>query len=88
MKTDESQRVLPFQLQFDKPVASQVFNVAVHVCGMYIYVCVHFLIRGFTMADKNFGMEPREGFASHGYGRLQDFATSFQLAEVVDNFSW
>lgn len=25
METDEAMRVLPFQLQFDKPVASQVF---------------------------------------------------------------
>jgi hypothetical protein len=40
------------------------------------------------MADKNFGVEPREGFAGHGYGGLQDFAASFQLAEAVDDFSW
>jgi len=25
METDEDQRVIPFKLQFDKPVASQVF---------------------------------------------------------------
>lgn len=38
--------------------------------------------------DKNCGVESGEGFAGHGHGGLKDFAASFQLAEIVDDFSW
>lgn len=40
------------------------------------------------MADKDCGVESGEGFAGHGYGGLEDFAASFQLAEIVDDLSW
>lgn len=40
------------------------------------------------MAGKDCGMESGEGFAGHGYGGLEDFAASFQLAEIVDDLSW
>ncbi|GMN50906.1 hypothetical protein TIFTF001_020066 [Ficus carica] len=39
------------------------------------------------MTDKNSGMESGEGFAGYGDRRLQAFAASFQLAEIVDDLS-
>lgn len=38
METDEAMRVLPFQLQFDKPVASQVFF------SIYLYFAFCFVL--------------------------------------------
>lgn len=77
METDESSRVLPFQLQFDKPVASQV---SFHVPNMLAYNSPStpniFLISTWLI-DKNCGMESREGSAGHGYRGLKDFAASF-----------
>ena len=97
METDEDQRVIPFQLQFDKPVASQVFLLSLFlfifptlrsIIDISLCLCVHFLIWRFVMADKDCGVESGEGFAGHGYGGLEDFAASFQLAEIVDDLSW
>lgn len=48
-----------------------------------VCVCVHFV-----MADKDCGVESGEGFAGHGHRGLEDFAASFQLAEIVDDLSW
>lgn len=104
METDEAMRVLPFQLQFDKPVASQVFF------SIYLYFAFCFVLfleiknkkkeEPFTFCylfiyvlfsnyiDQNSGMESREGFVSHGYWRLENFVTPIQLAKIMDYFTW
>lgn len=45
-------------------------------------------IDDFLMQGENCRVEPGKGFASHGHGRLENFASPFQLAEVVDYIAW
>ena len=42
----------------------------------------------FRMTDQNSGVESGERFTGYGYGGLQAFVASFQLAEIVDNLTW